>query len=276
MRPNKRLATIVRMRIATWNVNSVRARLPRVLDWLERAKPDIVALQEIKCLDDQFPWEPIQDAGYNCAVHGQKTYNGVAILARRRIEDVVRGFDGDGEGVDGVDEGGANEARVISATVEDVCLVNAYVINGMEVGHPRWHDKLAFLANLKDFVSRRFDMGEKVVVLGDFNVTFDDLDVHDPDLWREKILCSTPERAALRDLCSAGLADAFRKFHPEGGHYTWWDFRTRGFQRKAGLRIDHILMSPAALSACTAVEIDLAARDGDKPSDHAPVVATLG
>jgi len=260
------------MRIATWNVNSVRARLPRVIEWLERTRPDVVCLQEIKCLDDQFPWEPLQDAGYNCVVHGQKTYNGVAILARRRIEDVVRGMDGDEAEVD---DGTATEARVISATIEDVCVVNAYVINGMEVGHPRYHDKLDFLAKLKAFVSNRFDMGEKVLVLGDFNVTFDDLDVHDPELWREKILCSTPERAALRDLCAAGLADSFRKFHKDGGHYTWWDFRTRGFQRKAGLRIDHILMSPATLDACTAVEIDLAARDGDKLSDHAPVIATL-
>src|SRR5690349_13735875 len=208
------------MRIATWNVNSVRARLPRVLEWLEKHKPDVVCLQETKCVDEAFPKEPIEDLGYQIACFGQKTYNGVAILARKRIEDVARGIQ------DGVED---LEARVISATVEDVLVVNAYVVNGQAVGHERYLYKLAWLERLAKDVANRFDVSkEKVVVTGDFNVTFDDRDVYDPDLWHEKILCSTPERAALGLFKDAGFEDAFRKFHEEGGHYTWWDFRTGG------------------------------------------------
>ncbi|MFO1010745.1 MAG: exodeoxyribonuclease III [Planctomycetota bacterium] len=256
------------MRIATWNVNSVRARLPVLLDWLARAKPDVVCLQETKCLEEAFPREAIEDAGYQCAIYGQKTYNGVAILSKRRIEDVARGMQ------DGVED---PEARVISAVVEDVILVDVYVVNGQEVGHPRYEYKLEWLERLAKDVARRFDVTkEKVVVCGDFNVTFDDRDVHDPGLWHEKILCSTREREALAKLTDLGLADSFRKFHEEGGHFTWWDFRTKGFQRKQGLRIDHLLLSPPAMAACSAVEIDLEPRAGEKPSDHAPVIATLG
>jgi exodeoxyribonuclease-3 len=255
------------MQVATWNVNSVRARLPRLLDWLERRKPEVVLLQETKCLDEAFPWEPIQDAGYQCVHFGQKTYNGVAILARKRIEDVRRGI----QGGDSPDE----ERRVIAATVEDLLLINVYVINGQEVGAPRYFDKLAFLSELRGWIAKHYDFREKIVLAGDFNITFDDRDVHDPQAWHEKILCSTPERHALEELTSLGFHDAFRKFHKDGGHYTWWDFRTNGFRRGQGLRIDHLLMSEPALKACAKVEIDLSAREGEKPSDHAPVIATL-
>jgi exodeoxyribonuclease-3 len=256
------------MRIATWNVNSVRARLPVLLDWLARERPDIACLQEIKCLDDVFPREALEEAGYQAVTYGQKTYNGVAILSKKRIEDVGRGM------LDDVEDA---EARVISAVVEDVIVLNAYVVNGQEVGHPRYDYKLKWLERLASSIARRFDVGkEKVIVCGDFNVTFDDRDVYDPEAWREKILCSTKERAALKLVTDVGLTDAFRKFHEEPGHHTWWDFRTRGFQRKQGLRIDHHLLSPAAMQACTGVEIDLAPRAGEKPSDHAPVIATLG
>ncbi|MBL8860083.1 MAG: exodeoxyribonuclease III [Planctomycetes bacterium] len=251
------------MQIVTWNVNSVRARLPRVLEFLERVRPDVVCLQETKCLEEQFPYEPIQDAGYQCAVFGQKTYNGVAILAKKRIEDVQKGFDED------------PEARVISAQVEDVLIVNAYVVNGQEVGAEKYNYKLDWLRRLRDHVKANFDMQEKVVMLGDFNITFDDRDVHDPDLWREKILCSTPEREALAAFTELGLDDVYRKFHEEGGHFTWWDFRTKGFERGLGLRIDHALLSPPAFEAATAAVIDLEARGGEKPSDHAPLIVTL-
>jgi exodeoxyribonuclease-3 len=252
------------MRIVTWNVNSVRARLPRVLEFLERVRPDVVCLQETKCLDEAFPLEPLEEAGWSCATFGQKTYNGVAILARGRIEDVVRGMD------DGVED---PEARVISAQVGDVLVVNAYVVNGQEVGAEKYRYKLEWLNRLRDFTARRLALEEKGVLCGDFNVTFDDRDVHDPALWHEKILCSTPERRALAGLTALGLKDAFRKFHEEGGHYTWWDFRTRGYQRKAGLRIDHHLVTPPLYAALTGCTIDLAAREGEAPSDHAPVVA---
>ena len=256
------------MRIATWNVNSVRARLARLLEWLGECRPEVVCLQETKCLDEQFPREPIEEQGYQVATFGQKTYNGVAILARQRIEDVVRGF-GD-ERFDG-------EARVIGATIGELMVVSVYVVNGQEVGHARYRYKLEWLAALKEHLAARYPLDEKVMVAGDFNCTFDDRDVHDPEAWREKILNSTPERQALRDVLALGLQDALRQFHTEGGIYTWWDFYTRAFERgNKGLRIDHLLLSPPALAACTGVEVDLSARRGAKPSDHAPVVATLG
>ena len=255
------------MQIATWNVNSIRARLPRVLPWLAQHRPDVVCLQETKVHDDAFPREPFEELGYNVEIFGQKTYNGVAILARHRIEDVRRGI-GDGE-----EE--LEESRVISATVGDVMLLDLYVVNGQEVGAQRYLYKLAWLERVRRMIAERFDMKEKVVVMGDFNVTFDDRDVHDPVRWHEKILCSTPEREALDRIAGCGLHDAFRKFHTEGGHYTWWDFRTRAFERGWGLRIDHFLMSPPAIAACTGVVIDCEERSRERPSDHAPVVATL-
>ena len=255
------------MRIATWNVNSVRARLERLLPWLTERQPDVVCLQETKCRDEEFPREPIEEVGYQIATFGQKTYNGVAILSRRPIEDVRRGM-----GIERFD----GEARVISATIEDVMVVCAYVVNGRQVGHERYAYKLDWLRGLAGQVREGFPMDEKVVVCGDFNVTFDDRDVYDPERWHERILCSTPEREALGALTEIGLSDALRKFTEEGGHYTWWDYRTRGFERgNRGLRIDHVLLSPPALAACSALEVDLEARAGKKPSDHAPVVATL-
>ncbi|MEZ5977825.1 MAG: exodeoxyribonuclease III [Planctomycetota bacterium] len=255
------------MRIATWNVNSIRARLPRVLEWLEKARPDVVCLQETKCQDHQFPREPIEELGYSIAAYGQKTYNGVAILARGNVEDVSRGLPGDGEGA---------EARVISAQVEDFLLLDLYVVNGKEVGSDKYAYKLDWMKRVRDHLAENFDLGEKVVVTGDFNVTFDDRDVSDPEAWREKILCSTPERDALRAICDLGLTDALRHFTDEAGIYTWWDFRTKGFQRGNGLRIDHFLLSESALAACTGVEVDTDERGQEKPSDHAPVIATFG
>ena len=255
------------MRIATWNVNSIRARLPLVQEWLELRRPDVVCLQETKVVDEAFPREELEDLGYQIAVHGQKTYNGVAILSRRGLEDVRTGF-----GHERFDQ----EARVIAATVEDVMVVCVYVINGQSVGAERYDDKLEWMAALREYVQTDFPMQEKVVVTGDFNITVDDRDVYDPERWREKILCSTPEREALASLCELGLVDALRDHHDDGGIYTWWDYRTRGFERgNRGLRIDHLLMSPPALAACSGVEVDREARAKPKPSDHAPVVATL-
>lgn len=253
------------MRIATWNVNSVRARLERLSAWLSEVRPEIVLLQETKCVDEQFPREPLEDLGYTLVHHGQKTYNGVAILARGAIEAVETGLG---------DERFAGEARVITAQVGEWLVGSVYVINGQEVGHPRYHDKLEFLAALRRRLAERFPQGEKVVIGGDFNVTRDERDVHDPRAWHEKILCSAREREALQGLLADGWQDGLRHFHPEGGVYTWWDYYTRAFERgNKGLRIDYLLLSPPALAACRSVEVDLAARRGAKPSDHAPVVA---
>ncbi len=260
------------MQIATWNVNSVRARLPRLLPWLEEKRPDVVCLQETKCLDEAFPREPIEELGYDVVAFGQKTYNGVAILSRTGAEAVIRGLPDDPPDA---------EKRVLGATVGDVMILNLYVINGKEVGCDKYERKLRWLEAVRDFIDETYPSSggklvEKLVVTGDFNITLDDRDVYDPDAWRGKILCSEPERDGLAGLLGLGLTDAFREFETEGGHYTWWDFRTRGFQRGNGLRIDHFLLSAEAMACCTGVEIDLEARGGEKPSDHAPVIATLG
>lgn len=254
------------MRIATWNVNSVRARLPRVLDWLGQHAPDVVCLQETKCVDEVFPREPIEDLGYSIATYGQKTYNGVAILAKGAIEDVVRGLPGEGDEA---------EARAIGAQVGEFLVLNLYVVNGKEVGDPKYDHKLRWLEGVVRAIEERYPREEKVVVTGDFNITFDDRDVYDPEKWRDKILCSGPEREALARITGLGLTDALRHFDPSEGIYTWWDFRTRGFQRGNGLRIDHFLLSEPALACCTGVEVDTEERGREKPSDHAPVVATF-
>ena len=227
----------------------------------------MVCLQETKCVDEKFPREEIEELGYSIASSGQKTYNGVALLSRRPIEDVQRGF-----GVERFD----GEARAIGATIDDWMVLCVYVVNGRQVGHERYEYKLDWLRALRDFALEHFPVREKVVIAGDYNVTFDDRDVYDPQRWHEKILCSTPEREALAELVAAGYGDALRKHTDEGGIYSWWDYRTRGFERgNRGLRIDHLLLSPPALEACRAVEVDLDARSGEKPSDHAPVIATF-
>ena len=260
------------MRIATWNVNSIRARLPRLLPWLEQDGPDVVCLQETKCLDEVFPREPIEELGYNIAITGQKTYNGVAILSKTPLEAVVMGFP---------DDSPEAEKRVIGATIGDVMVLNLYVVNGKEVGSDKYAYKLDWLERLHEFIDGQYPsksgrLAEKLVVTGDFNVTFDDRDVYDPAGWRDKVLCSELERDALAKIMGLGLKDAYRKFEQEGGRYTWWDFRGRGFERgNRGMRIDHFLMSDAAYAACTDVTVDLKARAGEKPSDHAPVIATL-
>jgi exodeoxyribonuclease-3 len=256
------------MQIASWNVNSIRARLPRLLAWLEQRKPDVALLQEVKCLDEQFPREEIEALGYNVATYGQKTYNGVAILAKEPLSDVVRGLEGD-------DAGGGNETRLIAAQVGSLVVASVYVVNGQAVGAPRYAFKLEWLARLRRTLEARWSKEDPFVMGGDFNVTFDDRDVHDPEAWREKILCSTPERAALRELMHFGLVDAFRKFHEEPGHYTWWDYRVGAFHRGQGLRIDHFLMTEPALARCRDVFIERDMRKGPKPSDHAPLIAVL-
>jgi exodeoxyribonuclease III len=248
--------------IATWNVNSVRARLPRVLDWLAERRPDVVCLQETKCRDEEFPAEALEDQGYHLSFHGQRTYNGVAILSKRPIEDVVRGLP---------DSGFDDDRRVLGCVIGDLMVIDVYVVNGQEVGSAKYEYKLAWLSRLREHLAR-LDLSEKVILTGDFNITFDDRDVYDPARWREKILCSTPEREALARITELGFVDAFRRFEEGPGHYTWWDFRTRAYPDR-GLRIDHFLLSEPAQAACRRVWIDSAYREGERPSDHAPVLA---
>ena len=254
------------MRIATWNVNSVRTRLARLVSWLERRQPDVVCLQETKVVDEGFPLAEVEAAGYHCLLNGQKTYNGVAILSRTEPAEPVRLLPGDGPEA---------ERRLLVATIDGIRIVNVYAPNGGDVGLPKYEYKLDWYRRLRQFLDTSFNAGENVLICGDFNVAPEDRDVWDPKKWRGQILFSEPEKEALRSLTEWGLKDALRLHKPEGGLYTWLDYRAGAFHRGWGLRIDHILLTEALASRCTDVEIDRDERKGEKPSDHAPVVATL-
>lgn len=252
------------MKLATWNVNSVRARLPRLLDWLRAWQPDILCLQETKVEDEAFPRELLEDEGYNVECHGERTYNGVAILARHRIEDPVRGL----PGPDGA-------CRLLAAAIGDTVVVDVYVPNGQALGTDKFAYKLDWLGRLRTFLQERYDPSDRIVVCGDFNVTFDDRDVWDPEGMRDQIFCSTAERQALQHVLDFGLHDALRKFHEEAGIHTWWDHRTFPWKPERGLRIDHVLVSGPALAVCRSVEVDAESRQGRGASDHAPVIAVF-
>ena len=255
------------MKFATWNVNSLNVRLPHLLDWLRDAEPDVVALQELKMVDEKFPHEAIEAAGYMAVCNGQKTYNGVALLARKPLllEDVSRNLPGFED----------EQRRVIAATVDGVRVVSVYVVNGQAVGSEKYDYKLRFLAALHDYVQGELLLHPKLVVMGDYNIAPTPEDTHDPAQWEGNILCSPPERAALQGLLDLGLTDAFTKpFLPEG-RFTWWDYRMAGFRRNLGLRIDHILLSAPLLESVREWKVDTAPRKLERPSDHAPVVVTL-
>lgn len=253
------------MRIATWNVNSLKVRLPHLLDWLGRQAPDIVCLQELKLEDANFPHAQIEAAGYRCAVSGQKTYNGVAILARAPLADIQAG-------IPGFDD---PQRRVVSATVEGARYVCAYVPNGQSVGSEKYEYKLKWFAAFERFLREELARHPRLAVLGDYNVAPEDRDVHDPKAWAGQILCSEPEREAFGRLLRLGLADSFRLFDQPEKSFTWWDYRMNGFRRNLGLRIDHILVSAELASRCTKCAVDIEPRRLDRPSDHAPVVADL-
>lgn len=255
------------MKITTWNVNSLRARLTHVVDFLREHRPDVLCLQETKVTDEQFPREPLEDEGYNIECFGQKSYNGVAVLARHRIEDVFFGLPGDSED---------SERRVLGCIVEDFMLLDLYVPNGQQVGTERWRDKLDWFRRLRALLDARYSTDEKLVVVGDFNVALDDRDVHDPDAWREKILCSTPERQAMQQVLAFGLDDLLRRFTQEGGIYTWWHYSAPGRFTDEGLRIDYLLGSPPAAEICREVIVHKELRLKKSPSDHVPVTAVFG
>ncbi len=255
------------MKLVTWNVNSVRARLPRVLPWLTENMPDVVCLQETKVEDHAFPGEELQKLGYHLAIFGQRTYNGVAILTRSPLKNVVRGF---GDGV--TDE----QARFIAGTIEGVRVASVYVPNGQAVGTDKFHYKLDFMRRCAGWLSSSARAAEPLAVCGDFNVAPDDRDCHDPVVWKDQVLCHPDERAALRAIQDWGLEDLFRRHQPEPGHYSWWDYRQLSFPKNKGLRIDHILCTPSLAARSKSVVIDRNARKGKEPSDHAPVVATFG
>ena len=252
------------MKVATWNVNSIRARRQHVVDWLDAWRPDVLCLQELKVTDADFPHDEIRDCGYEAAVFGQKTYNGVAILSRHSISNVVTGL-GDAE-----DD---PQARLISAELDGVTIFSAYFPNGAEVGSDKYHYKLRWIARLREALERRFDPEvDQVALCGDFNVAPFDDDIGRPADWRSSVLACDEVRDALAELAAFGLHDAFRPFHPSGGVFSWWDYRGRGFERGNGLRIDHVYCtSKLALRTIGAV-VDREERGRKSPSDHAPVV----
>ncbi|WP_435100922.1 exodeoxyribonuclease III [Arhodomonas sp. AD133] len=251
------------MKLASWNVNSLKVRLPQVLQWLEQAQPDILGLQETKLTDENFPAEAIREAGYEVVYAGQKTYNGVAVVARTPPSDVVTDIPGLQD----------PQRRVLAATVGETRFVNLYVPNGKAVGDEKYHYKLDWLARLRDWLAAELERHPRLAVVGDFNIAPEDRDVHDPEEWHEKILCSTPEREALQALVALGLSDSFRRFDQPEKTFSWWDYRMNNFRRNRGLRIDLLLTSPTLTERLSASYVDREPRTWERPSDHAPVVA---
>jgi exodeoxyribonuclease-3 len=259
------------MDIASWNVNSLNARQEHLLAWLGSRRPHLVGLQETKLEDHRFPDAELAAAGYRSVFAGQKTYNGVALLGR---VDAVPPFTDVQVGIPGFAD---EQKRAIAATVGDLRVVNLYVVNGQAVGSEKYDYKLRWLEAAHDWLRDEAARHPNLVVMGDFNIAPDDRDVHDPKVWDDdSILTSTAERAALRRLFALGLADSYRLKHEDGGVFSWWDYRAAGFRRNLGLRIDLVLLSTALAGRLSAAAIDREPRTWERPSDHAPAIATLG
>jgi exodeoxyribonuclease-3 len=262
------------MRIATWNVNSLKARLPRVLGWLEEAAPDVLLMQETKLADEAAPLLDFRMAGYEIAHHGEGRWNGVAVASRVGLAEVRAGFGSDpGGAVEGVDR--QPEARFISARCGPVRVASAYAPNGREVGSEFYEAKLEWFAGLLTWLRSQAVPGEPLVLGGDLNVAPTDLDVWDPAAYAGATHVSGPERSAFAGLIGWGLIDAYRLHHPEGGRFSWWDYRAGSFHKGMGMRIDHLLVTASLAERCIAAEIDRNARKGPGPSDHAPVWVDL-
>ncbi len=252
------------MKIATWNINSIRARHGRLFSWLQAAQPDVLCLQELKCVDDEFPALEMKAAGYHSACYGQKTYNGVAIVSKAEPRDVLRGFD---------DDFSDGQSRVIAATVDGVRVISVYAPNGQRVDSPAFQYKLQWYERLRRYLDSRHRPGELLVICGDFNVAPEPRDVHDPALWEGQTMFTVREREALQHLGKFGLVDTFRQHHSEEGRFTWWDYRMLAFPKNRGLRIDQLYATAPLAEKCVAADIDREARKGEQPSDHAPVWA---
>jgi exodeoxyribonuclease III len=250
------------MRVVSWNINSLRKRQDRLFAWLETTRPDVVCLQETKCPDEQFPALALQSVGYRSAYHGEKSYNGVAILSNTEPRDVRASL---------CDEVVDPQARVIAATIANMRVFSIYAPNGQAVGSPAYDYKLSWYARLRECIAK--EKSPDVIVCGDFNVAPEDRDIYDPELWRGAIMCSDGERAAFCKLCEIGLRDTLRLHHQEGGLFSWWDYRMLSFPKNRGLRIDAILASDSLAKKCTAAGIDRDMRKGKEPSDHVPVWA---
>jgi exodeoxyribonuclease III len=253
------------MKLATWNINSLSVRLPQVLDWLQANPVDVLALQELKLTDDKFPTAALLEAGFHAQCFGQKTYNGVAMLSRTPALDVVRN-------IPGFDD---EMARVISGEIDGVRIIGAYFPNGQAPGTDKFEYKMHWLKALRNWVRQELAQHPRLVLMGDYNITFDDADVWDPVGLKDSIHCTEEERYQLRALIALGLVDAYRLFEHPPKSFSWWDYRDMGFRRNRGLRIDHILVSTALKGKVRACEIDRAPRENERPSDHAPVVMEL-
>lgn len=253
------------MKLATWNVNSLKVRLPHVLDWLAANPVDVLCLQETKQPDSDFPQAELQEAGYHSIFSGQKTYNGVAILSRTPASDIQMGIPAFAD----------EQKRVITATINDIRVVCIYVPNGQSVDSDKYQYKLAWLAALHDWLKHELTRYPKLALLGDYNIAPEDRDVYDPKAWEGNVLVSEPERQQFEKLLQLGLHDSFRLFGQAEKSYSWWDYRMMAFRRNRGLRIDHILISEPLVALCKSCMIDKAPRKLERPSDHAPVVAEL-
>ncbi|NYT45927.1 exodeoxyribonuclease III [Alcaligenaceae bacterium] len=257
------------MKLATWNINSLKVRLPQVLDWLQAHPVDALCLQELKLPDDKFPLDAFTEIGYTAQWAGQKTYNGVAIVARKECLEVQRN-------IPGFDD---HQQRIIASTlassIGDIRVISAYCPNGQAVGSDKYEYKLRWYAALRDWLEGELQRYPRLAILGDYNVAPKDEDVHDPAKWVGDVLVSEPERAAFNSVLDLGLTDAFRQFEQPEKSFSWWDYRRMAFRRNAGLRIDHVLLSDALRDYCVSCVIDKTPRANEQPSDHTPVVATL-
>jgi exodeoxyribonuclease-3 len=253
------------MKLATWNVNSLKVRLPHVLDWLAANPVDVLCLQETKQQDSDFPQATLQEAGYHSVFNGQKTYNGVAILSRVPANEVQHGIPGFAD----------EQKRVIAATIYDIRVVCAYIPNGQSIDSDKYQYKLAWLTALHDWLKQELTHYPKLVLLGDYNIAPEDRDVHDPVAWQGNVLVSEPERQQFKNLVQLGLHDSFRIFEQAEKSYSWWDYRMMAFRRNHGLRIDHILISEPLVAQCKGCVIDKAPRKLERPSDHTPVIVEL-
>jgi exodeoxyribonuclease-3 len=251
------------MQVATWNVNSLRVRQDHVLDWLKAHGPDVLCLQEIKMVDEVFPADQYSNIGYHAVVNGQKTYNGVAMLSKQAMIDI--NLD-----IPGLED---PQRRFLAGTIDDIRVINVYVPNGQDLASEKFVYKLKWFRSLHNYIKEQLQNYERLVLMGDFNITPTNDDVHDPEEWAGGIHCSDEERAVLQDLLDLGLNDSFRKFSQEPASFSWWDYRAAAFRRNRGLRIDLVLSSDRLNESCTACYIDKEPRKLDRPSDHTPVVA---
>lgn len=262
------------MRIASWNVNSVRTRLDQVLAWMEQAEPDVLCLQETKVADELFPHAAFEQLGYRCAISGQKAYNGVALISRLPMEDVQVGLNAllpdDPEAAQL-----SEQKRVISALIDGIRVLNLYVPNGSSLTSEKYSYKLAWLACLKRYLGIQEDQGDPLCMVGDFNIGPEDRDLPDPQRLTGGIMATTAERQALQQLIDHRLSDAFRLFEPAAGHWSWWDYRSGAWDRDQGWRIDHIYLSPELVDCATGCTIDRTPRGNPQPSDHAPVIVNV-